>query len=288
VHLVLALSRGGRGLRALARAQLAALERVADPSWRPERAVAAVPTAGVRAGNAAPRRSADESVDDPLVATVLGLRPPAGWSTKWDECAVCGVARGGAEDAVAVLADARALPPRHPGATTPARAGVDDAGATAGLCARHGWLAVDRVGAAATRAALAPALDRLSATLAAVGDELAGAESVGLGPFAFSPPGARRARAELARRLAPPRGCSVCDAQAAAEAATAPTADVVTCRAHGRAPNKATIGHWRALLADLDEYVRKNDYRFRDEPRGDEQRSPWRAVAAVTGGPGLR
>ena len=64
--------------------------------------------------------------------------------------------------------------------------------------------------------------------------------------------------------------------------------DAVLCRPHLGAPNQATLTHWRALLQDLDEYIRKKDYRFRDEPRGPEQRSPWRAVAAVAGGPGLR
>jgi len=44
----------------------------------------------------------------------------------------------------------------------------------------------------------------------------------------------------------------------------------------------------RDIVADLDEYIRKNDYRFRGEPRGEEQRSPWRAVAMVAGARGLR
>jgi hypothetical protein len=48
------------------------------------------------------------------------------------------------------------------------------------------------------------------------------------------------------------------------------------------------MGHWRSIVADLDEYIRKNDYRFRDEPRGPEQRSPWRAASAAAAGPGLR
>jgi hypothetical protein len=259
-HFALAVSRGGRGLRALARAELAALDQVADPTWRRDRAVAAAPTAGVRAGNAAPRRAADESVEDALVAVVVGLRPPGAASSEWDECELCRVARP------AIAASRPASP----------------------LCARHAWMAVDGEGPAPVRAALAPALELFREQLVYAGDDLAKAESVGIGPLAFSTPGARRARADLADRLAPPDGCTVCDAQRAAEdAANVPT-DAVLCRPHLRIPNEATLTHWRALLADLDEYVRKSDYRFRDEPRGEEQRAPWRAVAAVAGGPGLR
>jgi len=40
---------------------------------------------------------------------------------------------------------------------------------------------------------------------------------------------------------------------------------------------------WRSLRAELDEYVRKQDYRFRHEPRGPEMDAPWRAIAAVAG-----
>jgi hypothetical protein len=265
-HFALALARGGRGLRALARAELAALERVADPSWRPDRAVAAVPTAGVRAGNAAPRRAPDEATADPLVALVVGLRGVHGLTSErseWDECFVCRVARA------AVAA-----------APTPAPATE--------LCARHAWLAVDKVGAAPVRAALAPALARLRARLDSAADDLARAESVGVGPLSFATPAARRARAELARRLAVDHGCAHCLAQRAAEEAADPPDDAPLCHPHLRGASPATLDHWRALVRDLDDYIRKNDYRFRDEPRGPEQRSPWRAVAAVAGAPGLR
>ena len=43
---------------------------------------------------------------------------------------------------------------------------------------------------------------------------------------------------------------------------------------------------WRALHADLTEYIRLQDYRFRDEPRGPEQRAPGQAIETIAGAPG--
>lgn len=43
----------------------------------------------------------------------------------------------------------------------------------------------------------------------------------------------------------------------------------------------------RDLAAELGEFVRKHDYRFRDEPRGREATSPWRAVGLMVGPEGL-
>lgn len=40
---------------------------------------------------------------------------------------------------------------------------------------------------------------------------------------------------------------------------------------------------WRALHKALGEYIRLQDYRFQHEPRGDEQRSPHRAILAISG-----
>lgn len=37
------------------------------------------------------------------------------------------------------------------------------------------------------------------------------------------------------------------------------------------------------LRAELREFIRKNDYRFRDEPWGDEKTAPQRAVAKLGG-----
>jgi hypothetical protein len=50
---------------------------------------------------------------------------------------------------------------------------------------------------------------------------------------------------------------------------------------------KAMLGSqlaaWRALSAELAEFIRKHDYRFQSEPRGTEQGSPWRAVESIAG-----
>ncbi len=45
---------------------------------------------------------------------------------------------------------------------------------------------------------------------------------------------------------------------------------------------------WHQLDRLLSEYVRKEDYRFRGEPRGIEQSSPRWAVALIAGAPGIR
>ncbi len=40
---------------------------------------------------------------------------------------------------------------------------------------------------------------------------------------------------------------------------------------------------WSALMAELDEFIRKNDYRFQHEPMGDERDSWLRALDALLG-----
>ncbi|HEY3111736.1 MAG TPA: hypothetical protein VGL23_23470, partial [Chloroflexota bacterium] len=166
------------------------------------------------------------------------------------------------------------------------------------LCAPHGWLLLERCGAEAVAARLRPGLELLAERIDAAGPELARATPLSLGPISLTMPAARRARGELAVRLAPGRGCALCQAQVAAEEAALleGRADGPLCRPHHLvaarvgAPIRpeATLSHWRAVVADLEEYIRKNDYRFRDEPRGPEQHSPWRATAAVAGARGVR
>ncbi len=51
---------------------------------------------------------------------------------------------------------------------------------------------------------------------------------------------------------------------------------------------RVQVERWSALLADLEEYLRKQDYRFRHEPRGEEQSSPWRATGQVAGAREIR
>ncbi len=45
---------------------------------------------------------------------------------------------------------------------------------------------------------------------------------------------------------------------------------------------------WTDLVAELKEYIRKVDFRFRDEPRGHEQTSPYHAVEQMVGRRGIR
>ncbi len=40
---------------------------------------------------------------------------------------------------------------------------------------------------------------------------------------------------------------------------------------------------WSALMAELDEFIRKNDYRFQHEPMGDERDAWLRALDALVG-----
>ncbi len=43
------------------------------------------------------------------------------------------------------------------------------------------------------------------------------------------------------------------------------------------------LAHWERLVSELDEFIRKNDYRFSDEPIGEEGDAWLRAVSAVAG-----
>jgi hypothetical protein len=43
------------------------------------------------------------------------------------------------------------------------------------------------------------------------------------------------------------------------------------------------LAHWETLIAELGEFVRKNDYRFQHEPVGQEGTAWLRAVDAVSG-----
>ena len=166
------------------------------------------------------------------------------------------------------------------------------------LCAPHGWRGVERVGAEAVRARVRPGLEHLVERIERA--DFGAVAPVVVGPVELTLPGARRARGELALRLAPGRGCAVCAAQLAAEEEAIGGPEVgVVCRPHlmtalrvqGALTPALSQGEreaWAAIVADLDEYIRKNDYRFRDEPRGEEQRSPWRAVAMVAGARDVR
>jgi hypothetical protein len=55
----------------------------------------------------------------------------------------------------------------------------------------------------------------------------------------------------------------------------------------GEVLRAATLAHQELLARQLREIVRKHDYRFRDEPSGDERGAAIRAVAHVAGLPGI-
>lgn len=286
-HFAMGLARGGRGVKRLAELELGVLR--AEPKGMVAGAESAPPAPGVRAGNAAPRPASDEIVGDPVVALAVGLPgvaglavgelaardrgralggDGAGWAAvRADgECGVCGAAGAAVEAAIG------RLPLLGDGALE--------------LCSPHAWRAVELVGVEAVRARLRPALEHLLERIEGVEGDLARAAPVALGPVELTLPWVRRLRGELAVRLAPGGGCAVCAAQLVGEVQVDARGPV--CRPHLRGPNTGALDRWREIVADLDEYIRKNDYRFRDEPRGDEQRAPWRAVAAAAGARSVR
>jgi hypothetical protein len=55
----------------------------------------------------------------------------------------------------------------------------------------------------------------------------------------------------------------------------------------GAVLREAALGHQERLQGQLREIVRKHDYRFRDEPSGEERGAATRAVTHVTGLPGI-
>jgi hypothetical protein len=55
----------------------------------------------------------------------------------------------------------------------------------------------------------------------------------------------------------------------------------------GAALREAALAHQERLAGQLREIVRKHDYRFRDEPSGEERGAAMRAVAHVAGLPGI-
>jgi hypothetical protein len=124
-------------------------------------------------------------------------------------------------------------------------------------------------------------------------------------------------RESLAVRLAPADDCAWCVARAAAEGwaldrlldglgPRSALADALgrsggLCRPHfvramergAGSPAAARLAHieqarWTALRDALLEYIRQADYRFRAEPKGEEQAAPWWATEQVAGAQGIR
>src|SRR5262245_12663767 len=95
-------------------------------------------------------------------------------------------------------------------------------------------------------------------------------------------------------------GCPACRAQRVRESALVPAAVAdgrPLCVPHLRVADRAgqgaaTLAVARAVWGDLDAAlaanVRSQDYRFRREPRGAEQRAPRTAVRWIAGKPGIR
>jgi hypothetical protein len=193
------------------------------------------------------------------------------------------------------------------------------------LCNAHAWRLAEHGHAAALRPLCEAALDASAAILvdpeALARREPAGAladalgDALGLGALFQGPrPGAGR---RLAGRLAPEGDCPWCVARAAAEAwaldrlldglgRRPAMGDVLgrsggLCRRHfvramergAGSPAAARLAQvqrarWTALRDDLLEYIRKADYRFREEPKGQEQAAPWWATEQVAGAEGSR
>jgi hypothetical protein len=98
-------------------------------------------------------------------------------------------------------------------------------------------------------------------------------------------------------RLAPPSvPCVACRAQAAVERGRLEQPVGPLCvphlrlalGRHGLAALESTRPAWAELDALAGEYIRKEDYRFRQEPRGREQQTPPWLVALIAGAAGLR
>lgn len=179
--------------------------------------------------------------------------------------------------------------------------------AQASLCNRHAHLR-------------APASD-LSALLGAVDARLRSVEVVSDSRSMLTPArvwDALRFRLGVSRSGWRERGdgthaieafCAECQAQAAVEAAAISglaqanpyDSEAGLCRIHLRLALASGLPEhlkrwlivrqhqiWERLSDELGEYIRKQDYRFRDEPRGVEQSSPWRGLEALAGQQGVR
>lgn len=290
-HVALGVARAGRRAGALISAQREALEAMRPTGVSAPRVAirSGPPPAGVRAGTAAPRGAPAEEAADPVIAAAVGLpslrgEPALEGAAK--ECAVC----------LDALAAAR-LSAGEVGRRSIEGAATSSSQPLPLVCSPHAWLAADLAGSETVRAMLWPRLSLLIDLLEVAARRLASAMPVTVGPLELVTPTVRRVRQEVASDLVLDTRCEVCEAQRRVEERSLPEAAAgPICRPHllaTRADPQAsaletTLGTWRGIVADLDEYIRKNDYRFRDEPRGPEQRSPWRAVAQVAGARGVR
>jgi hypothetical protein len=183
-----------------------------------------------------------------------------------------------------------------------------------GYCQQHGWLLV-RKGSALGIAILTR--DVVRTLLEVVGSNpLDGSPASVLETFRRSldpervPPGA----ASLVAKLSPQKPCPACSHLAsterdcsttllrhfdgegalsepyrASDGLCLPHFRRVLARAPGGRTGEALVSAqeevWQRLYAELGEFIRKKDVRFRDEPFGDERDSWRRALEAVSGAP---
>jgi hypothetical protein len=203
-------------------------------------------------------------------------------------CAVCRLARGASNSYIRALI--------HEGVTdVKLREALRDA---RGLCYRHGWrLAGQRGAVLGTAIIYQDVVNTLVRALEA--NAVAPGRRFG------------RGQPDLARALSPSTGCPACVLERDAEARTARVLlshidDATLAEAYKRAGGiclphfQLALGHsgsaavkllaawqaeaWSQLRGELDELIRKHDYRFRSEPVTDAEADSWeRAVAAVVG-----
>lgn len=167
-----------------------------------------------------------------------------------------------------------------------------------GLCRQHAWRMAGRRGSVLGTAIIyRDVINTLVKALEAQGQSA---------PRLFG-----RGQGELSRSLAPTETCPACILERDAERRALKTllnhlSDATVAQAYQQAGGLclphfqlalsegsqsagATLAGWQAqawsqLRADLDELIRKHDYRFRAEPVTDEEADAWtRAVAAAVG-----
>ncbi len=296
-HVVSALHNGSGGLVALADVEIAAIGHIISGTENPAASQTKVaPSPGIRAGNAAPRAAPDERPVHPALSMHFGMPGAFGGALRVDDrdLVACGVCAD-------VQRSVRTLAREH----VAEMFSVD-------LCPGHAWTAIEaadssrqgeygisggrgfpRESPLGVNESLLARQERLRLALPLIERH----RSFGIGSWRWSPPLAQRARREQAELLDFSVDCSLCRAQQSFEERALRVVDPgPLCRHHWmqgvsldpHVDGSETIEHWRSVISELAEYIRKNDYRFRDEARGAEQRSPWRGVASVAGGHGVR
>ncbi|MBI3972259.1 MAG: hypothetical protein HY332_13320 [Chloroflexi bacterium] len=186
------------------------------------------------------------------------------------------------------------------------------------LCNAHAWRLAERGHAGALVPACSRAVDAATGALAAAEAPREASPRIGGWPGLAALLGSSATAGErLAAHLDVEADCAWCVERAAAEAAYVDRllSDVRRrpemlslvgrsgglCRLHfvramergGGSAAAAKLANlqlerWSTLRDELLEYIRKQDFQYHDEPRGQEQTSPWRAAEQVAGARGIR